>query len=591
MRLMEDAAAASAWHPPRKRTIAMSLLAGMVVGCVCALTIAPPRGARFEARLAWNHPLPADRDWPRVPLEGETARLEGDSAKRTLVVTSGTAASARGLLRAFSARHAPSAEDLTARLVPLRQSWRAAAPPALPARMFSTTECAALLMARTRWGEELAQELPLAIPSGATRAPKADTAVTEAWTNVEWAAEDRDPVRLRLALDEAARVDREWFGNRGKWEGWTVPQRAQAWRDWQHSRVQLLEPLASKLMAWEGGAQRTALESAAKVEIVELDAHAGDPWASFAVTTDAPVRPLVRPLLSAWLPSLLIGAGAGSLAALLVLLIAALLQPNFPRSRVLSDVFSRADPAAIAPALHVVTGLTPALVARAALEVAAHRVAHGDRVLIVDGSPKLRLHERLGRDARWGLLECLAAEMPVLGLVQYGGHPGLYLLPHGNAGRSVGWSLLGRKLDELLPNFSRIVLAVDPSAPTSLGDALRGRAMEGWWAGTERRHARGAEDAMGRLGIALNPLSLSDMPEATLEALSTRVLVLRPAGPAPELAPITAPVPVQVPAPRRAVLEPIVLDCDLQVRQRLRFLAWMRRVQAEDQREGARVTS
>jgi hypothetical protein len=212
-------------------------------------------------------------------------------------------------------------------------------------------------------------------------------------------------------------------------------------------------------------------------------------------------------------------------------------------------------------------------------------------VLIVDGSPKLRLHERLGRDARWGLLECLAAEMPVLGLVQYGGHPGLYLLPHGSAGRSVGWSLLGRKLDELLPNFSRIILAVDPSAPTALGDALRGRAMEGWWASTERRRARGAEDAMGRLGIALNPLDLSDMPEATLEAMSTRVLVLRPAGPAQELAPITAPVPVFVPALRPAVLEPIVLDCDLQVRQRLRFLAWMRRVQAEDQREGARVTS
>ena len=81
------------------------------------------------------------------------------------------------------------------------------------------------------------------------------------------------------------------------------------------------------------------------------------------------------------------------------------------------------------------------------------------------------------------------------------------------------------------------------------------------------------------------------MPEATLEAMSTRVLVLRPAGPATEPAPITAPVLAPVPAPRQAPLEPIVLDCDLQVRQRLRFLAWMRRVQAEDQREGARVTS
>ena len=50
------------------------------------------------------------------------------------------------------------------------------------------------------------------------------------------------------------------------------------------------------------------------------------------------------------------------------------------------------------------------------------------------------------RHARWGLLECLATDMPVLGLVQYAGHPGLYLLPHGNAERSVGWSPLGRSL-------------------------------------------------------------------------------------------------------------------------------------------------
>jgi hypothetical protein len=323
---------------------------------------------------------------------------------------------------------------------------------------------------------------------------------------------------------------------------------------------------------------------------VRFDEGAGDPWASFAVSAQ-PARPAVRPVLAAWLPPLLIGAGAGSLAALLVLLVATLLQPGFPRSRALRAALAGADPAAIAPPLHVLTGASSGLIARGALELAAHRVALGDRVLIVDASPKLRLHERLGRDARWGLLECLAAEMPALGLVQYGGHPGLYLLPHGTSTRAVGWSLLGRKLDELLPNFSRIVLAVDPASPTSLGDALRGRPMEGWWAGTERRHGRGAEDSMGRLGIALNPLDLSLMPEASLEAITTRVLVLRPAGPRPEPAPITAPVKVVVPEPAPAVLEPIVLDCDLQVKQRLRFLAWMRRVQAEDHRDDARAES
>jgi hypothetical protein len=31
--------------------------------------------------------------------------------------------------------------------------------------------------------------------------------------------------------------------------------------------------------------------------------------------------------------------------------------------------------------------------------------------------------------------------------------------------------------------------------------------------------------------------------------------------------------------------EVVVLDCDLHVRQRLRFVFWMRRIQAESQRE------
>ena len=71
------------------------------------------------------------------------------------------------------------------------------------------------------------------------------------------------------------------------------------------------------------------------------------------------------------------------------------------------------------------------------------------------------------------------------------------------------------------------------------------------------------------------------MPEPTLEALATRVSTLRPAGPVPEPAPITAPAPVRRAEPAQPALEPIVLDCDLQVLERLRFLAWMRRLQAD----------
>src|SRR5439155_3246809 len=126
-------------------------------------------------------------------------------------------------------------------------------------------------------------------------------------------------------------------------------------------------------------------------------------------------------------------------------------QPALPRVRLLRGATSAAGPSAAGPCLHVVCGSTPSAVIRAVLELAARRVALGERVLLVDGSARLRLHERLDRDARWGLLECLAADMPMLGLVQYAGHPGLYLLPYGNADRAVGWSRLGRKLDEVEP--------------------------------------------------------------------------------------------------------------------------------------------
>src|ERR1051326_5995208 len=245
---------------------------------------------------------------------------------------------------------------------------------------------------------------------------------------------------------------------------------------------------------------------------------------------------------------------------------------------------ARAAPAAAGPHLHVVTGGTPSAVMRAALELAARRLALGERVLLVDGSSRLRLHERLGRDARWGLLECLAADMPVLGLVQYAGHPGLYLLPHGNAERTVGWSSLGRKLDEVVPHFARIVLALDPGSPAGIGDALRGRAMEGWWGGTDRRAETAADLATARFGIVFHGLELASLPDPTLELLAERVRALSPAGPAPEPAPITAPAQLRLPPAPRPALEPIVLDCDLQVRERLRLLAWMRRVEAEHRR-------
>ena len=57
--------------------------------------------------------------------------------------------------------------------------------------------------------------------------------------------------------------------------------------------------------------------------------------------------------------------------------------------------------------LHVVSGASHLAVARGALELAGRFLAAEHRVLIVDGSPRLKLHRRFDREARWGVTECL----------------------------------------------------------------------------------------------------------------------------------------------------------------------------------------
>src|SRR5262249_59532452 len=94
----------------------------------------------------------------------------------------------------------------------------------------------------------------------------------------------------------------------------------------------------------------------------------------------------------------------GAVLSLTLLLLMAWSRSRGLRAEALRMGAHAADPASAGPDLHVVTGPTAAAVTRAALELAARRVALGERVLLVDGSPTLHLHERLDRDARWGLL-------------------------------------------------------------------------------------------------------------------------------------------------------------------------------------------
>ena len=594
MRDKDDATESLARTPVRARTWWWSLFVGALVGCSCGIAIAPPMGARFEARLPWSGTAPQPADWPRPTRAGESSRLVTTRRGSELVVTAGSAGEARELVRALAEAHAPGPGTLAARLERTRASWRSAlAAGPLPERT-RAADVAAELMARARWGRELAGQLPVAPPAEDTREAVPPIDVLESWEKVNRAAVASTPAELARAIEHADQLELGWFTDDREWEGWSTAERTEAWRFAQSDRADGLEELAERVLTGQSLFQRDLADELANVRLVELDARLSDPWRAVAATAPAPraVRPLVRPIAAAWLPPMSAGAGAGMLFAVLALMLGSLRSPAV--RRIVPVRSGGADPAAAGPRLHVVGGGTPAAVTRAAFELAAQRIALGDRVLLVDASARLRLHERLGRDARWGLLECLAADMPMLGLVQYAGHPGLYLLPHGNAERSVGWSPLGRKLDEVMPHFGRVVLALDPHSPPALGDALRGRAMDGWWAHTDARSQRGADSATSRFGIVFHRLDLSALSEPTLEVLSGRVRALQPPGPAPEPAPITAHAVPVMPVIARPVLEPIVLDCDLQVRQRLRFLAWLRRVQAANRRaelEAASTTS
>jgi len=242
-------------------------------------------------------------------------------------------------------------------------------------------------------------------------------------------------------------------------------------------------------------------------------------------------------------------------------------------------------PEATSAWLHVVSGASVPALSRAVFELAARFLAGGHRVLLVDGAPKLRLHERFDRESRWGLIECLGGGLPVLGLVQDSGRLGLYLLALGTPDSTADWRCLGRQLEAARPHFGRVVIALDPGAPAVIGQALAGIHLEGWWpqGGSEARRAAGIG---GRLGIQFADLNLDTMLVPRLEALDARVWGLlapavSPGDPdarPPEGEPIGAPQS-EAPAPEvEDAGPPVSIDSDPRVRERLRFLLWTRQL-------------
>ena len=580
MSATDDARNHSARSTYRWTTLALAALAGASLGVAVAVVGAPSSVALFEVRMPWNGDAPRPIEWGGAPRAGESATLENGDGGLVLAVRAPRAPRAHALASQLRTRREAGVAALADASTEVRERWISRlAPEPLPA-MTPAAECAAWLTAAARRDRDLARAL--SAPWSAQTSPDrltAPVAVLERLQEVELAASAADPVALRGALVEAARASDDWFASGVPSKSAKPDARGAAWRRWTLERADSLDARAAALLAAETPLQAELSARASDAYVVGFSDLAPPAYEGLLRGMTPLPAPAAAPLPGVW------GRWLGAFAALgaLVALFAASLG-LWLRRRVGGDdllVVPQRDPSETGAWLHVVAGASPVWTTRAVLELAAHALARGERVLVVDGASKLRLHDRLGREARWGLMECLLADMPVLGLVQYGGRPGFYLLAHGNSTRGEGWARLGQRLDDVRPHFGRIVLALDSHAPRAIGDSLAGRALEGWWADAAGRHPRSVAELSSRLGIAFSGMDLTVMPEVTLEALSGRVRALSPVAVEGFTPPEAAPLPVAAAAAPAVPTGPVVLDCDLQVLQRLRFLAWMRRVQSE----------
>lgn len=269
--------------------------------------------------------------------------------------------------------------------------------------------------------------------------------------------------------------------------------------------------------------------------------------------------------------------------------------------------------------LHLVTGPDRDTIVRGVVETAAQLLARGDTVLVVDAGSRLGVHAAFGGEPHWGLAECLQGRLPLLGVVQSTGRPGLFVLARGHAEVDAPWRAFGRLLDDATARFARVIVALDADVPAEAAPAFGPRELEGWWAGDGSR-PRGAQVFAERVGIPLLGLAVNAPLPVLLAGLSRAARtapsavrapapadrgVAPPAPPAAEVLvsaprelPLATPAPACEPSLRARVaappagtpsglceegeaIAPLVLPCDARVAERLRFLAWARRLLAE----------
>jgi len=619
--------------------VTVALLTGALLGAglpgAGVLGLLPERFALdgvplYETRVPWQGGPPAPGEWPRPRRAGEQAILFEDGERTLLAVRSFTAAGTKALARDLERRRLSGVDASSARRAAARAHWRSGLAPAGAVTLPLSGQCAALLRARLLLVVLVDPQVPPLVPLETPGSAAERARLARAEVEVVRLALAARPDSLASALTVCASAEGEWLRALAAEPASDPRARIEAaWRWHERSYAPALDQAERALEATLSESQNDEVVAAAFAQALSLERLAPNPSAAlFAHGAWGPL-PAAFPIVRTWIALFAAGALAGAALALVLCVpwlwprsrpravhavhgVPAALSPHASRERLvrLSRDPSRAWDAELGW-LHLVSGPDPARIAHAVAILAGGFVERGMRVLLVDAGERLRLHERYGGDPRWGLGECLAGEVPLLGVVQGTGRAGFFFLAHGAPGRPGRWDDLSGLLEDARKHFDRVLLALDPKVPRAAALPLGGRVLEAWWAEPGPGLSRSAVALSERLGIPFSCLDLNWLMEAMLEAESVAPVVQVP-GPPPPGDDVSAALPACFagaealaaagPGPGEEAFEPVaavsgpaeavetlarsdgeavVLGCDLEVQERLRFMVWMRRVQAE----------
>jgi hypothetical protein len=515
-------------NPGPGGTIRRFALAGLLLGPGLGIALGPwlasGRLPLFESRISWQGAAPTIADWPRAPGHGESAITRDIGARTFLIARAPTAAGAEALALELALPRLSRAPELAraAHRPPRRverSTARRATRDAHAGRGLRRAPCAAGPTHGARW-----RRIPLR--------PRLRPCASRA------------RCRKRAAKSRGQRSRRTWQGSirrssaRRAWRGARLftrigalptPDRVismDSWRRAWRGRAAEMDSLADALVSRKPRLERELVARAAPAFALDAEARIPDPGVTLLLAAGSEPT-AARPVLPVWA---LFALGGAALAMALATPLArsasrarrARREALMRRWQVAGEAFATVPPLApgpVAARLQVVSGSRARRVARAARELAARFVAGGERVLVIDAGRNLRLHDFFGAQSRLGFHECMREEAPLLGVVQSGGVPGLYVLANGNPSRLRSWEPLGRLLDHAHAHFTRVLLALDPDVTRSAGGALAGRLMDGWWAAPDVTRERAARRFSARLGVALQAIEPAISEHEPLESM------------------------------------------------------------------------